>query len=207
MAQRISVRPRPEGGESAPIIKWRDVPAGTEIKATYNGMRQGKFGPLADLAGAKGAVTVPVPTALLTQLSRVRRGAEVFITYNGKKDSQTAGRTYHDFQVDVTNEADLLPEGAEAQVAPGQGYDRQIKGSESGGFSPARQSRPIKTAQATMSALAVLGGDASGPEAEAGERSARSSAESDATDEAPAPAPTKPAGKGRTLKSVFAGLD
>jgi hypothetical protein len=159
------------------------VPKGTELKATYRGMRQGKFGPLADLETSKGSATVPVPTALLPQLSRVRVGAEVSITYNGKVDSPTTGRTYHDFQVDVFDEADLLPEGTPPSIAPAQGENRQIRGSENGGFAPAR--RPIRQA-------------APAPELP--------SDEGENPEEAPAPS-KKPAARGRALKSVFEGLD
>lgn len=192
MTQRFSVRPQ-QDGERTPILKWRDVRPGTELKAEYLGMRQGKFGPLADLKTSKGQATVPVPTALLGQLSRVRAGAQVAITYNGKVESQKTGRTYHDFQVDVFDEADLLPEGAQANIVPAVGYERPIRGSETGRFSPARvASRPIRQVPSPEPAPE--------PESEVEQEAAQ----------AAAPAPktaTKSAARGRALKSVFEGLD
>lgn len=172
--QAIPVRQRPDNdGDRTPLLKWRQVKPGTEIVGTYRGMRQGKFGPLADLETEQGAVTVPVPTALLTDLSRVRKGGEVSITYNGKQENQRTGRTFHSFDVNVFDEADLLPEGTEPAVTPARGYERQIRGGDATSARPIRQAAP---------------------------------AAEDTEAQAPAPA-AKPAGKGRSLKSVFQGLD
>lgn len=192
--KRVSLAP---SGDRIPITSWKKERAGAEYVGTYRGMRAGKFGPLADFEDVAriyngktedvGAAVFGVPTALYSQLSRIRRGAEeVSILYNGKVESEKTGQLYHSFEVSC-NEEDQLDEPVEAPRATG--YDRAIRGSESGGFrggprNGGAASRPIRQA--------AVAEPEEGPEEE----------------EAPAPAPAKKsAARGRTLKSVFEGLD
>ncbi len=111
--QRIRV----SGGDYGPIVKWREQAEGAEFEGIFRGMRDGKFGLLADLETADGAMTLPVTTAIERDLLRVRVGAKVIVIYRGKQHSDKTGRDYHAFEVFVTNDADQLPARRQAAGA------------------------------------------------------------------------------------------
>jgi hypothetical protein len=96
------------------FVKWSGRPKGSEFSGRFRGLREGKYGLLADLETEAGVLTLPVPTALERQLARVRVGAEgVVVQYLGLAHNERTGRDYHNFEVFVGDQADL-----EAAAAP-----------------------------------------------------------------------------------------
>src|SRR5262249_26047256 len=92
------------------IVKWNETKAGTVYAGIYHGMREGKFGLLADVSTEnEGDLALPAVTVLHRKLSCVRVGAFVRITYLGMLKSTES--EYHDFDV-MAASADVIPEPA-----------------------------------------------------------------------------------------------
>jgi len=100
----------PVTSNNGTFVKWAEVSKGAEFEGVFRGMREGKFGLLADLETADGALTLPLPTALERQLGRVKVGAAVVIVYRGKATSEKTGKDYHSFETFVSETS--------ARVAP-----------------------------------------------------------------------------------------
>ena len=81
--------------------KWEE--AGQEFEGTWRGAHDGRYGPLGTLETSEGAITFPLPAALLDRLSRVRAGAWVLIQYTGMQTSK-AGRPFKGFEVFVADD-------------------------------------------------------------------------------------------------------
>jgi hypothetical protein len=82
--------------------KW-ETP-GEELEGIWQGIHDGRFGPLGTLETAAGLVTVALPAALLDRVQRVRAGAEVLIRYTGLQTSK-AGRLFKGFELFVAGHA------------------------------------------------------------------------------------------------------
>ena len=94
---------------SAPIVKWNDTAPGTTFEGVLRGMRDGKYGLLADLETPTGMLTLPVTAALARPLQRVKIGARLWVTYEGKKAGKDATKQdFHAFSVEAEAE-ELLP--------------------------------------------------------------------------------------------------
>jgi len=100
--------------------KW-ETP-GEELEGTWQGPRDGRFGPLGTLETPEGRITFPLHAALLKRLQQVRPGAEVLIRYTGRQTSR-AGRLFKAFEVYVT--------GAEALQIPEDGGSAHAEGGTS----------------------------------------------------------------------------
>jgi hypothetical protein len=95
-----------------PIVRLKDLPAGTQFEGRFRRLRDGKnFGDrmsiLADLATADGDVSLPANAVLERKLGRVRVGALVMVTFLGPKDSKN-GNVFNDWDVEAEPE-DILP--------------------------------------------------------------------------------------------------
>ena len=116
---------------SSPIVKWNDTAAGTVFAGILRGMREGKYGLLAELETADGMRTLPVTAALARPLQRVTIGATLWITYEGTKASKDGTKqAYHAFTVEA-EDADLLPPpsaraSASAVAAPRPAQDTEV---------------------------------------------------------------------------------
>jgi hypothetical protein len=78
--------------------KW-ETP-GQELEGIWQGIHDGRFGPLGTLETADGNLTFPLPVALRDRLAQVRLGAIVLVRYTGLQTS-SAGRTFKGFEVFV----------------------------------------------------------------------------------------------------------
>jgi hypothetical protein len=78
--------------------KWET--AGQELEGIWQGIHDGRFGPLGTLEAADGRLTFPLPAALRDRLMQVKLGALVLVRYTGLQTS-TAGRTFKGFEVFV----------------------------------------------------------------------------------------------------------
>jgi hypothetical protein len=81
--------------------KW-ETP-GQELEGTWQGMHEGRFGPLGTLETADGSFTFPLPVALRDRLVQVRPEALVLVRYTGLQTSN-AGRTFKGFEVFVAEQ-------------------------------------------------------------------------------------------------------
>ena len=81
--------------------KW-ETP-GQEFEGTWQGIHDGRFGPLGTLETAEGQLTFPLPVALRDRLAQVRPEALVRIRYTGLQTS-SAGRTFKGFEVFVAEQ-------------------------------------------------------------------------------------------------------
>jgi hypothetical protein len=92
------------------FIKWAEVGEGEELEGIFRGMREGKYGLLADLEMADETVTLPVTVALEREFNRVRVGGHVVIVYSGMKPfKKLPGKSFHAFSLFVSDQSDLLP--------------------------------------------------------------------------------------------------
>src|SRR5713226_4315364 len=81
--------------------KW-ETP-GQELEGTWQGMHEGRFGPLGTLETGEGRLTFPLPVALRDRLAQVKPGALVLVRYTGLQTSN-AGRTFKGFEVFVAEQ-------------------------------------------------------------------------------------------------------
>ncbi len=81
--------------------KW-ETP-GQELEGTWQGLYDGRFGPLGTLETRDGPLTFPLPVALRDRLAQVRAGALVLVRYTGLQTSN-AGRTFKGFEVFVAEQ-------------------------------------------------------------------------------------------------------
>ncbi len=81
--------------------KW-EAP-GQELEGTWQGIHEGRFGPLGTLEAAEGRLTFPLPVALRDRLAQVKPGALVLVRYTGLQTSN-AGRTFKGFEVFVAEQ-------------------------------------------------------------------------------------------------------
>jgi hypothetical protein len=91
------------------LKRWRQVGygqfqkwemAGQELEGTWQGIHDGRFGPLGTLETGEGRLTFPLPVALRDRLAQVKLGALVRVRYTGLQTSN-AGRTFKGFEVFV----------------------------------------------------------------------------------------------------------
>ncbi len=80
------------------FYKW-ETP-GQELEGTWQGIHEGRFGPLGTLDTGAGRLTFPLPVALRERLAQVRPGAFVLVRYTGLQTSN-AGRIFKGFGVFV----------------------------------------------------------------------------------------------------------
>jgi hypothetical protein len=99
------------GSSGAPIVKWGEVKPGDAIEGTFVGIEDGMYGDLAVVHGAAGAVRLPVPAALTSKIKAVKTGAWLQVVYLGKKKNPKTAREYHDFDLFVKSQDDLLKNG------------------------------------------------------------------------------------------------
>jgi len=78
--------------------KW-EAP-GQELEGTWQGIHDGRFGPLGTVDTGEGRLAFPLPVALRDRLGQVRHGALVLVRYTGLQTSN-AGRTFKGFEVFV----------------------------------------------------------------------------------------------------------
>ncbi len=90
--------------------KW-ETP-GQELEGTWQGIHEGRFGPLGALETGEGRLTFPLPVALRDRLAQVRLGALVLVRYTGLQTSN-AGRTFKGFEVFVAE-----PDGWGEPITP-----------------------------------------------------------------------------------------
>lgn len=84
-----------------PIRSWTTQAEGARLVGRFEGLREGKFGLLADLDTADGLVTVPAPTVLAGHLAQVAPGALITIVHHGlRASSKNPTRQYRDFTVE-----------------------------------------------------------------------------------------------------------
>lgn len=76
---------------------------GQELQGTWQGIHEGRFGPLGTLETADGRFTFPLPVALRDRLAQVRSGALVLVRYTGLQTSN-AGRMFKGFEVFVADQ-------------------------------------------------------------------------------------------------------
>jgi len=81
--------------------KW-ETP-GQEFEGTWQGIHDGRFGPLGTLQTGGGRLSFPLPVALRERLAQVRLGALVLVRYTGFQTSN-AGRTFKGFEVFVAEQ-------------------------------------------------------------------------------------------------------
>ncbi len=81
--------------------KW-ETP-GQEVEGTWQGVHEGRFGPLGTLETDGGSLTFPLPVALRERLAKVSTGALVRLRYIGLQTSN-AGRTFKGFEVFVAEQ-------------------------------------------------------------------------------------------------------
>ena len=98
--------------------KW-ETP-GDELEGTWQGSREGRFGPLGTLETSDGLVTFPLHAALLERLRYVRVGAEVLVRYTGRQTSK-AGRIFKGFEVSMSGDEALT------DIEPEAGHDAAVE--------------------------------------------------------------------------------
>ena len=81
--------------------KW-EAP-GQELEGRWQGIHEGRFGPLGALEAPGGRLTFPLPVALRGRLAQVPPGALVLLRYTGLQTSN-AGRTFKGFEVFVAEQ-------------------------------------------------------------------------------------------------------
>ena len=81
--------------------KW-ETP-GQELEGTWQGIHEGRFGPLGTLETADGRLTFPLPVALRARLAQIRPGALMLVRYTGLQTS-SAGRIFKGFEVFVAEQ-------------------------------------------------------------------------------------------------------
>src|ERR1700737_196438 len=93
----------------ASLRRWRQIgqgqfhkweAPGQELEGTWQGIHEGRFGPLGTLETADGRFTFPLPVALRDRLAQVRADALVLVRYTGLQTS-AAGRPFKGFDVFV----------------------------------------------------------------------------------------------------------
>jgi len=98
-------------GVEGRLVKW-DV-EGAGVQGAFQGIGEGKFGPLGSVQAEDGQVfSFPVPTALGTKLADLKPGQVVRIKYLGTVTSAT-GRDYKNFSVELWQ-----PEGEQEPAPP-----------------------------------------------------------------------------------------
>jgi hypothetical protein len=94
------------------LKRWRQVGqgqfqkwemSGQELEGTWQGIHEGRFGPLGTIETADGRFTFPLPVALRDRLAQVRLGALVLVRYTGLQTSNS-GRTFKGFEVFVAEQ-------------------------------------------------------------------------------------------------------
>ena len=94
------------------LKRWRQVgqgqfrkweASGQELEGTWQGIHEGRFGPLGTLDTESGRFTFPLPVALRERLAQVRPGLLVLVRYTGLQASN-AGRTFKGFEVFVAEQ-------------------------------------------------------------------------------------------------------
>lgn len=113
------------GGNTGPILKWKDQPVGFAIEGKFQGARDGKvfqgkrsrLGSIEKLDGT-GSVTFPLNTVLENNLGDVKAGQLLRIVHLGMARGQ-AGVEYRNFDVfvDDNSEGTGLPPGPPATGA------------------------------------------------------------------------------------------
>ncbi len=81
--------------------KW-ETP-GQELEGRWQGVHEGRFGPLGTLETDGGSLTFPLPVELRERLAKVSTGALVRLRYIGLQTSD-AGRTFKGFEVFVAEQ-------------------------------------------------------------------------------------------------------
>ena len=81
--------------------KWEA--SGQELEGLWQGIHEGRFGPLGTVDTADGRFTFPLPVALRERLGQVRPGLLVLVRYTGLQTSN-AGRTFKGFEVFVAEQ-------------------------------------------------------------------------------------------------------
>ncbi len=96
----------------ASLKRWREIghgqfhkweTPGDELEGRWQGVHDGRYGPLGSLETARGRLTFPLHAALRERLTRAREGTEVLIRYTGKQTSK-AGRVFKAFEVFVASD-------------------------------------------------------------------------------------------------------
>jgi hypothetical protein len=105
MHHRVSDSWRPLNTAPASVFKWAGVSVVHTLTGTLRTLRDGKFGPVADIVTATGLITCALPTALHNDLARVPAGAEVRIEYLGLATTKDGARRFHQFAVAMRDRA------------------------------------------------------------------------------------------------------
>src|SRR5687767_6504999 len=100
----------------ASLRRWRQIgqgqfhkweTPGDELEGRWQGIHDGRYGPLGTVETRTGLVTFPLHAALLDRLKQVRDDADVLIRYTGKQTSK-AGRVFKAFEVFVAGDDPML---------------------------------------------------------------------------------------------------
>jgi hypothetical protein len=84
------------------FLSWTDQPEGRQLAGRFEGLREGKYGPLADFITAEGTVTTALPTVLKQRLAEIEPGTNLLIEHLGLRQSQKNPTfRYRDFRVEI----------------------------------------------------------------------------------------------------------
>jgi hypothetical protein len=113
----------------ASLRRWRQIrpgqfhkweTPGEELEGRWQGVHDGRYGPLGTVETRTGLVTFPVHAALLDRLKGVGEDTDVLIRYTGKQTSK-AGRVFKAFDVFVAGDDPMLEPAAREPEHPTDG--------------------------------------------------------------------------------------
>jgi hypothetical protein len=107
------------------LILWSKQEAGATFEGRFLSQRDSQYGSQYgsqyDLETNEGVITLAAATVLTKKMARIRVDGWVTVVYLGTKPSKKSGaHPYHDFDVFVGDQADLLPASTTRAPAGGR---------------------------------------------------------------------------------------